>query len=182
MKYACILSALLLCSLCVSSHATSFGRVQAARIASIDGKPALCLPQNTKGAFPVGWITLGESYIRRPGSWSLERTDSAKPLLMKAGDCLVYGDVPEGFKLSVYPYYEIPELVLRVNHTYVFTISSAEKPRDRYDAVFCISEDANGTRRYEQYERLPDASEIIPACDAKLHGNAPEQYWGLSGE
>lgn len=59
------------CVVGLSAHATSFGRIGTANITSMDNKPAICLPNNAKKDFSVGWITLSESYARNAGVWGV---------------------------------------------------------------------------------------------------------------
>lgn len=147
---------------------TSFGRIEEGRIDSISGKPAICLPKDTRESFPVGWITLSESYIKNPGGWSVALKEGVNPIILKPGECLAYGSIPEGYNLENYKI-KVPKLNLQANRTYTFSINSATHPRDSYDAVFCISENSDGSRDYLQYRRLSDGSELIPSCDTKLN-------------
>lgn len=156
------------------AHATSFGRIGAANIASIDNKPAICLPNDAEEAFSVGWISLSESYVRNAGSWGVALKTGVKPLALKPGGCIVFGVVPDGYELDDYKIKTQP-LKLEVNRTYVFSLSDAYRPRDSYTAVFCISKTAEGTLKYLQYTRLAGGGEVVPSCDAKRNGNVPEQ-------
>ncbi|WHS57916.1 hypothetical protein [Pseudomonas sp. G2-4] len=166
----------LLCSLCIALedvHATSFGRTGAGTIVSIDNKPAICLPDKTEQGFPVGWISLSESYELNPSSWGVYLRSGFKPLELKSGDCIVYDVIPEGYGLGNYNI-KGRSLILKVNHTYVFGLSSAYNPTDTYSAAFCISESADGSRQFIQYSPMPNGSDFIPSCDGRRNGSASE--------
>ncbi|MGN8278696.1 hypothetical protein [Pseudomonas sp. SMN5] len=161
------------------ADATSFGRKATAQIAAIDGHPAICLPDDVEKAFTVGWISLSEGYVRNPGSWGLALVPGAEPLALKAGDCMVFGVVPDGYesndeKLKTRP------LVLQINRTYVFRLTDAYRTRDSYTAVFCIGQTVNGVVEYLQYIRRANGAEDIPYCDSKRNGNIPEQRESLT--
>lgn len=97
-----------------------------------------------------------------------------KPLVLKPGDCLVYGVVPDGYELVVYGAKE-RQLKFEVNKTYVFRLTGAYQTTDTYEAAFCIGENSNGSRVFLQYTPLPGGGEVIPSCDARRNGNVPGQ-------
>ncbi|WP_157791829.1 hypothetical protein ACQCLI_13770 [Pseudomonas nitroreducens] len=149
-------------------HATSFGRQETAAIRSVKGSPGICLSEETKDRFPVGWVALSESYIKNPGGWSLVLKEGVSPLILNAGECLVYGEIPDGYKLARYKVV-VPGLKLQKDRTYVFSINSSDYPRDSYRVVFCVSENSDGSRDYLPYRRLSDGSELVPSCDSRLN-------------
>ncbi|MBT2339752.1 MULTISPECIES: hypothetical protein [Pseudomonas] len=156
------------------ANATSFGRIASANMTSIDNKPAICLPNDDEKAFSVGWISVYESHVQNPGAWGVALKAEAEPLVLKAGNCVVFGVVPEGYELDD-DKVKVRPLKLQANKTYVFRLTDAYRPRDSYTAVFCVSQSTDGTYEYLQYDRLADGAEIVPSCDAKLNGNVPEQ-------
>lgn len=170
MKYSAFILVGLFWVIAGFANATSFGRKATADIASIDSKPAICLPKDAGQAFSVGWISVYESYVRNPGSWGAALKADAKPLELKPGDCLVFGVVPDGYELDDYLIKTWP-LKLEANRTYVFRLSDAYQPRDSYTAIFCISKSVDGTQEYLRYTRLADGGGITPSCDAKRNGN-----------
>ncbi|MGN8278201.1 hypothetical protein ACLEJQ_05520 [Pseudomonas sp. SMV71] len=175
MKYSVILLIMPFCIALKETHATSFGYMGDGNIISIDDKPAICLPDDTTQTFPVGWISLSESYVRNPGSWGVSLKSGFKPLELKPGACVIFDAVPEGYELDAYKIRSSP-LTLKVNHTYVFGLSNAYSPTDTYRAVFCISRSADGTGKFIQYIRMPNGSDFIPSCDGRRNGNAPQVY------
>jgi len=156
-----------------SVYAMSFGRDESANVTSIDGKPAICLPIDADEVFPVGWVSLSQSYVRSPGAWGVMLQQGAKPLALRPGDCLVLGIVPEGYELDSYKV-KTRTLTLEVNKTYVFSMTDALHSTDTYAAVFCIERTAEGGLEYKRYINLPDGSELVPSCDARLNGNVLE--------
>lgn len=143
------------------ANATSFGSMEGADIASIDDKPAICLPSDVKEAFPVGWVTLSESNVRNASGWGIALKLGAKPLMLSPGACLVFGDLPEGYEL-----YRLknPLLKIDVNRTYVFAINDANRSTYSYRVVFCVSETAGGARNYFKYTLDSSGREVIPSC------------------
>lgn len=158
----------------INAHATSFGLKGDAKLAIIDDKPAVCLPDDAK-AFSVGWISFLESYVRKPGSWGVALKEGFKPLELKPGECVVFGKVPEGFDLNHYEVTGEP-LKLEVNRTYIFRLSGAFSKRDTYSAVFCIISNAAGAFEYLQYNRSGDGVEVVPVCDTKRNENMPDYF------
>jgi hypothetical protein len=143
------------------ANATSFGSMEAADIASIDDKPAICLPGDVKEAFSVGWVTLSESNVRNASGWGIALKSGAKPLLLNPGACLVFGDLPEGYEL-----YKLknPYLKLEVNKTYVFAINDAIRPTYSYRVIFFVCESENGILTYLKYARDNEGREVVPSC------------------
>lgn len=69
MKYAVFYLFGVSLALGASANATSFGRKANADIATIDNKPAICLPNKESPVFRLGWVSLSEgaSEIPHPG-------------------------------------------------------------------------------------------------------------------
>ena len=154
--------------------AASFGRREAGVIASINDKPAICLPKHAKKSFSVGWISLTETRIQNPRSWGASLLPGLKPLELSPGACMVWGVVPEGYEFDNYKIGALP-LTLEVDRTYIFSLSDAHHPRDSYDVVFCVNKTATGAVEYLQYIRLADGSQIVPVCDARRNANVIER-------
>lgn len=144
-------------------HATSFGLMADADIENVDNKPAICLPVNAKEKFPVGWISLTESYVRDPGSWGLSLKDGQSPLMLKPGECIVFGEIPNGYELDNYQIKTKP-LKLENNKVYVFRLNGAYEKRDTYTAVFCTSSYVKEGVEHHQYARVIDEVQVIPVC------------------
>jgi len=149
-------------------HATSFGLMADANIETIKGQPAICLPVDAKEDFPVGWISFAESYVRNPGSWAVSLKEGVKPLILKPGECVVFGEVPRGYELDRNVRSSL--LTLEENKTYVFRVSGAYETRDAYAAVFCTGSKLKDGFEYHQYSRAADGGQVIPACDTQLNG------------
>ncbi|MNE74740.1 hypothetical protein D3C80_1708390 [compost metagenome] len=130
------------------------------------------MPIDAKEGFSVGWITLSESYVRNAGVWGLALKAGAQPLVLRSGDCIVYGVVPAGYELENYKNNGAP-LKLNANSTYVFRLSSSYQATDTYRAVFCVSERSDGTRTFIQYALSTGEGEVIPICDGRLNANKP---------
>lgn len=167
MRVLWVLAVLSLISGCAG--AASFGRLETGKIVSIEGMPALCLPDDVSEDFPVGWITLSESY--GSASWGLVVRGGGRPLVLAPGKCIRYGVELDEYESPAYQV-RVPILKLQANRTYVFAINSAAQPRDSYRGVFCVSEGGDGSRQYLQYFRLSDGGEITPPCDEKEHERA----------
>lgn len=146
-----------------SAGATSFGRRELGVVTSIDNRPSICLPEYAEKSFLVGWVSLTESYRRNPSYWGASLLPGFKPVELKPGACMVFGEVPEGYELDNKKT-NTPLLVLEVNKTYVFSLVNAYRPVDSYDAVFCISKTAEGEDEYLQYIQRADGVEVIPSC------------------
>ncbi|MCY1404107.1 hypothetical protein D3C76_479710 [compost metagenome] len=159
-----------------SANATSLGRIERGVIVNIDRNPAICVPKDARETMPVGWISITESYVRNAESWALELKLNAKPLVLKPGDCIIYGLIPNGYE---YPKYKqkVKNLSFKENRTYSFQINHAYRLTDVYKAIFCTSQTEDGPLVYIQYTRSPDGREVIPFCDARLNGNVPKQLW-----
>ncbi|NWA05429.1 hypothetical protein [Pseudomonas gingeri] len=164
-----------LCFFGSSAFATSFARIGLGDIVSIDHKPAICIPKDAVESMPVGFITVGESYVSGPKSWGVDLKENAKPLVLMPGDCVVYGVIPEGYELPMHEE-KRRSLELKVNRTYNFMLDHAYRSRTWYAATFCIEQAADGAVRYVQYKPVSGGRQTVPSCDAKLNGNAPEQF------
>jgi len=158
----------------INAHATSFGLKGEAKIAIIDDKPAVCLPDDAK-AFSVGWISLSESYVRSPGGWGVALKDGFKPLELKPEGCVVFGEIPEGYAFNHFEVTGDP-LRLEVNRAYIFRLSGAYSKRDTYSAVFCIRRNVDSAFEYLKYNRSAGDVEVVPVCDAGRNENVLDYY------
>lgn len=174
MKYAFYLMASLSWVIFESVHAASFGRRETGVIASINDKPAICVPKQAKKSFSPGWISLTQTRSQNPPSWGASLLPGLKPLELSPGACMVWGTVPEGYELDNYKIGTRP-LTLEVGRTYIFSLRDAHRPRDSYDAVFCVNKTATGSVEYLQYTRLADGSQIVPVCDARTNADTAAQ-------
>lgn len=155
------------------ANATLFGSNGKGRITSVDGKPALCLPKNAEDNFPLASFSISESYLDHSGSWGGSLKPGRQPILLKPGDCIVFGRIPAGYIAREFGRH-YKTLELKPNRTYVFQINRAYQYATVYNAVFCTMPNASGGFDYLQYVRLPVNMKITPSCDARLNGNAPE--------
>ncbi|WP_122564134.1 hypothetical protein [Pseudomonas viridiflava] len=170
MKFPMVFLFVLL-SMVESVYATSFGHRETGVVVSVHGKPAICMPEQAKSAFSVGWISVTESYKKHPPSWGASLLPDSRPLELKPGDCAVLGVVPVGYEVDTYKPSAHP-LRLEVNRTYLFSLGDAYDPRNSYDAVFCVSETAEGTLEYLQYSRQTGEAEVAPPCDDRRRREA----------
>lgn len=170
MRYTLLLVLNLPWLICDSAYSTSFGLREAGVLVSINGKPAICVPEHAKKNFLVGWISLTESYKRNPPSWGASLLPGFKPLTLSPGECITFGAAPEGYEFDSYKL-GTKELALKVNRTYVFSLVDANFPTNSYDAVFCVNKTVTGSVEYLQYTRLADGSQISPACDGKRNAD-----------
>lgn len=154
-----------------SVYATSFGHRETGVVVSVHGNPAICVPEQAKSAFSVGWISVTESYKKHPPSWGASLLPDFRPLELKPGDCAVLGVVPVGYEVDTYKPSAHP-LRLEVNRTYLFSLGDAYDPRKSYDAVFCVNETAEGTLGYLQYSRQTGGAEVAPPCDDRRRRGA----------
>ncbi|QEY71490.1 hypothetical protein [Pseudomonas denitrificans (nom. rej.)] len=159
-------SLILLAMLSYDSHATPIGWRGEAVIASRNGAPAICLPQNATEAFPISRVVLSESYVNTSLKWILALKGNFKPVTLKPGECFKFGDIPDGYELDK----DSNISTLQKNRTYSFTIdrvNDSEHYNYFYSSAFCIEGNINNGYKYFQYIRLKDGSTIIPACDSK---------------
>ncbi|WP_455884474.1 hypothetical protein [Pseudomonas spelaei] len=166
----------MLCVCGVTAHATVLGREEYANIASLNGRPAICLRNDSTASLAVGWVTLSESYSNKMGVWALTLREGASPLILKPGECFSYGMTPAGYEpLVSYGRNEYP-LVLEADKTYVFRLNDAYRPTDSRKVVFCIKKTATGAVEYLQYTQLADGSQIVPACDGARNAKVIERH------
>lgn len=161
-----------LCAVGCVVHATSLGWMGEPKIVSIDDVPAICLPSDA-GEFPVYRVMVSESYVENSSYWALYLEPNAEPMIMKSGGCIKFGEVLKGYKLEG----DLTPSKLRSNFTYSFTmdrVQDAKHYNHFYSAAFCVMGGSKESWRYPQYTRLPDLGEVIPSCDARRNGNAPE--------
>jgi hypothetical protein len=170
MHYRIFFSAGILIMLGVEATATSFGRKPSADVATIDDKPAICLPAKEKQVFRLGWLSLSEGAVRSPASWGIALTEGAQPKILNPGDCIVFGTVPDGYESDDQKTNARP-LKLEVDRAYIFRMSDAYRPRDTYAVVFLINEALGGALEYIQYSRVVEYGELIPSRDAGHNDN-----------
>lgn len=162
------------CFFCVfgaAAHAESLGRTEYSEVASVNGRPAICLSKDSSAILSVGWVTLSESYAKKTGVWGLRLQDGASPLVLNSGECFSYGFIPEGYKLRTsFGRNEYP-LVLEVNKTYVFRLNDAKQSTNAFQVVFCVNKTVTGAVEYLQYTQLPNGGQIVPVCDGKRNAD-----------
>ncbi|WP_133160938.1 hypothetical protein [Pseudomonas laurylsulfativorans] len=156
-----------------SAHATPLGRTVYGVFESVDGNPAICLPSDAKRSFSVGWAVISESYAQKGGFWGVALKLNASPLVLRSGECFVYGAVPEEYELEGLGLNE-RALKFEENRTYVFRITESSGTNDTYRVVFCAGENHGGGFKYFEYTHLPDGVTITPFCDAKKNRRTPE--------
>ena len=153
-----------------SANATSFGRKANADIATIDNKPAICLPNKESPVFRLGWVSLSEGDVRNPASWGIALREGAQPTVLHPGDCVVFGTVPDGYENDDLKVKARP-LKLEINRVYIFRLSDAYRPRDTYAVIFSIGRAADGTQEYLRYDRTIEYGELVPPRHASQGAN-----------
>lgn len=150
---------------CCAVHATSFGIRLAGDFAIIDQKPAICLPSNASDDFPIGSVSVSQSYTRNSPSWGFSKAEDQAPMMLARGSCMKFGDVPPNYSLDGFG--TQPRLEkLEIDRTYVFRVSHAWRPTDSYIVVFCVNKPGIKPA-YSAYEPLSKGSRVVPACDAR---------------
>lgn len=119
-------------------------------IKQVEGKPAACLPMNDdQGDQPIQIRMVGVSRPTGPASpdiiyWGLEVPGNAKPVYLKRGECLVYGQSLDGAVVQTQP------RTLDVNKTYDFAIIPGGDDGSVYGAGFCVLKQTGGAVRIIQ--------------------------------
>jgi hypothetical protein len=147
-------------------NATPWGMPGDAIIRSDNGKPSICMPENSHGSVSMSSISVSESHLHdgvRLTMWRIELEPDGSPMLLKPGDCVFYGVKPSGYQQSV------AAKPLKVGDTYYarINITVANPSRQStlfYDAVFCVAGQRDGSFTYPQYQYEQSGKTIKPAC------------------
>lgn len=113
-------------------------------IKQVDGKPAACLPVNNDRAGDVIQIRMvGVSRSTGPASpgviyWWFEMPAGARPVYLKRGECLLYGQTVEGAIVHT------PPKALDVNKAYQISIIPGGDTGPVYGAGFCVMRRPDG--------------------------------------
>ncbi|AVR26647.1 hypothetical protein [Burkholderia thailandensis] len=132
-------------SLCVA-QATAMSRgALLLDIKEVDGKPAACIPTNDEEFETVVQLDfIGVSRSTGPTTpginyWEAQVPTHAKPVYLKRGECIVYGQYIEGARVDT------PPKPLDVGKTYYFAIiPRGEAPGPVYGAGFCVLKRTGG--------------------------------------
>lgn len=126
-------------------------------IKQVDGKPVACLPTNDDRAQDVIQIRMvGVARPTGPASpdityWWFELPATAKPVYLKRGECLVYGQTIEGASVMTSP------KPLDFDKSYDFAVIPAGRGTGPvYDAVFCVRKQADGGVRIAVPQKVRD--------------------------
>lgn len=115
-------------------------------IRQVDGNPAACLPIDDKRAGSVIQIrTVGVARPTGPASpdvtyWWFEMPADARPVYLKRGECLVYGQTVQGAIVRT------PPKPLDLDRTYYISIIPGGDSGPVYGAAFCTLERPGGDR------------------------------------
>jgi hypothetical protein len=153
-----------------ATHATSSGWVGIAKINSIEGLPALCLPGNAEGAFPVARVLVAESHKKDALDWTLYLERNAAPLLLAPGQCIKFGEPLNGYRVDV----DSRLSKLQPGSTYVFMIDRVQDEKHYnffYTSIFCVKENQDGSIEYPQYDPVASAGGKTPYCDGRHDKN-----------
>lgn len=113
-------------------------------IKQVGDLPAACLPmKDANGDQPVQIYFVGVSHARGPTEsseiyWAVDMSKAPKPVYLKRGECLVYGENIDGARTDLAP------KTLRLNYNYGFAIRPGGKWRSVYGASFCVLKQPNG--------------------------------------
>lgn len=159
--FSVVLSALL-----YPVNATPWGVPGDAVIRSSNGKPSICMPEKAQGTVSVNSISVSESHLHdgvRLTMWRIELEPDGSPMLLKPGDCVLYGVKPSGYQQPV-----VAE-PLKVGDTYYARINIAVANPDRqsilfYSAVFCVVRQWDGSFVYPQYQYEQSGKTFKPSC------------------
>jgi hypothetical protein len=131
-------------------------------IKDVKGLPAACLPS---GEAPVEMQGVGVGTLEGDWpskEWAIVLQDHAKPIVLKAGECVTYRQTLPGYKQVG------ADQPLEVGETYAFSIvrtNSSLHWTDRLHlGVFCIDQQPGGSRRYLPYVQHDDGSAAYPSC------------------
>jgi hypothetical protein len=173
MNFYRLIVALLFGAVGFSAFATPLGRTEYGVLESANGNPAICLPSDAKRSFSVGWAVIFESYVSQGGFWAVALKSNASPLILRAGECFMYGSAPVGYELERFGLSE-RQLKFEENRTYLFRITDASGSNDVYRVSFCIGRKNDSGFEYFEYTYLPDGAMVIPFCDAKKNIRTPD--------
>lgn len=100
-----------------------------------------------------------------PDEWAIVLQDKAKPVVLKAGECVTYRQTLPGYKQMG------RDRPLRTGETYGFAVSSRTKRATHLDwaeglylGVFCVDQQPGRPRRYLPYVQHDDGSADYPSC------------------
>jgi hypothetical protein len=128
---------------CTNAMATSEAPIDL-DVKQIDGKPAACMPVNDERAKDSIQIKMvGVARPTGPASpdityWWFELPATAKPVYLKRGECLLYGQTIEGAIVHT------PPKALDVNRTYYISIIPGGDYGPTYSAAFCVLKQPDG--------------------------------------
>ena len=131
-------------------------------IKDIGGQPAACLPAGEPPLEMLGVTVATLDGDWPPDEWAMVLQDGAKPIVLKAGECVSYRQALPGYKQ------EGADKPLKVGETYGFAIrrtnSLAHWAEGLHLGVFCIEQQPGGPRRYLAYVQHEDGSGSYPPC------------------
>jgi hypothetical protein len=116
-------------------------------IKQVDGKPVACLPMNDDRAEDEIQVRMvGVARSTGPASpdityWWFELPATAKPVYLKRGECLVYGQAVEGSIVHT------PPKALDVDYAYYISLIPGGKYGPVYSAGFCVLKQSDGGTR-----------------------------------
>lgn len=134
-------------------------------IRQIDHLPAACIPVSDTKSMTLKFAGVWEDSHGQsefPSQWGIEWVPGAKPLLLRAGQCVVFGQAIDGYRLvgDMHP--------LKAGRTYNFSLRELNKANDwsgmRYSGMFCVQENTDGTLSYLPYVTHKDGTVTYPAC------------------
>lgn len=136
---------------------------EGADISLIDGNPAICIPKNASGSFPLYSLLLMELRTPRGGRWSVRLKDGTKPMKLHPGECVSYGSIPDGYQLDP-GQGDGQSFPLEKNRIYYFTVSRTGPffwfyQTGIYESTFCLVEDADGALSIQQESACPGFSQ-----------------------
>jgi hypothetical protein len=122
------------------------------------GERSITLQTAAVASIDAGWP---------PPEWAIELISDAKPMILRAGECISFGSLPQGYKQigGMQP--------LEVGHTYGFALLRGNPRKEgdrRYLGIFCIQRQPNGRLAYLPYIDHPDGTITYPPCGRYMGG------------
>lgn len=170
-RYLTTVFVFFLATLAGYASATSIGSVPI-NIRQILGLPAACLPEDQAESIALQSASVSEvpeAIVAPPNGWPspLQRwaiylEPGAKPLILRPGECIVFGKPVAGYKQNgeTYP--------LEPGKTYSFGLRRGDRGNrwipDLYSGSFCVTRSPDGTQEYLPYIHHSNGTMTYPSC------------------
>lgn len=130
--------------------ATPLGRAREGIVRTLHGKPALCLPANAEGEFPVAGLSVSEAGTNPGVYFSTDLKSSGVPIVLQPNECIVLGRSISSYEVSG------GLAVERMRFGYIYTgrvnrVRDNKNPNTFYTFAFCVSRPSEGGFKYINY-------------------------------